>query len=132
MALALFLVNRLLPGLKNRLRRAFRRATPLQLGLAAIVLCYCIANTFALIPYIAHKEIVTSSCRHCALVLTPYDVIPGGGENYLLRSVSLLQKIGYVVDLMVLDDNACTTLACVRSTASFLRVDLDYKKVQLG
>ena len=64
---------------------------------------------------VAHKR---------ALVYTPYDFSPGGGEKYLLEVVAFLMKTGHQVVLLTHDTNYCQTIDCVLGTANKLRVDI--------
>ena len=44
-----------------------------------------------------------------AAVFTPYHITFGGGEKYLLQTVSVLQSMGYNVDVLVAKENLCQT-----------------------
>jgi hypothetical protein len=80
--------------------------------------------------YIIQSSInVNAYGAQCALVLTPYNIIPGGGENYLLRSLRLLQLNGYQVDLMVTEGNSCNNINCLERTSTQLRIYLDIKSI---
>ena len=66
-----------------------------------------------------------------AAVFTPYDILFGGGERYLLSAVAALQTEGYFVDVLVEKDNACNSTTHLVHVAKGLRVDLDPARVAL-
>ena len=57
-------------------------------------------------------------------VATPYNLIPGGGERYLLSMVKAMQLMGEHVDIIVYPGNSCATVQCVKGTAEAVRVDI--------
>lgn len=65
----------------------------------------------------------------CGGVATIYNVIPGGGEKYLLSYLRSMQLSGYFVDLLVLPTNTCQEWQCLISTAMALNVHLDYNRL---
>ena len=60
----------------------------------------------------------------CSAVATIYNMVPGGGEKYLLSLVRALQKMGHHVDILVLLGNGCSTVECVRTTAEAVNVEI--------
>ena len=69
--------------------------------------------------------------RGLASVFTPYDILFGGGERYLLAAVAALQADGYFVHVLVERGNACDSTAHLLRVAEGLRVDLDPDRVAL-
>jgi glycosyltransferase involved in cell wall biosynthesis len=68
-----------------------------------------------------------------ALVYTPDNVQVGGGENYLISSVLLLQRMGYFVDFMVnKKHNICQSITCLLATAKTLSIPLIPELVQFS
>ncbi|KAJ8602629.1 hypothetical protein CTAYLR_004084 [Chrysophaeum taylorii] len=66
-----------------------------------------------------------TTCRApCSAVATPYHLVPGGGEKYLLSVVRALQTIDHFVDVLVTPENKCGTKRCVEHAAKVLGVEL--------
>ena len=57
-------------------------------------------------------------------VATPYNLIPGGGERYLLSMAKAMQLMGEHVDIIVYPGNSCATVQCVKGTAEAVRVGI--------
>lgn len=64
-------------------------------------------------------------------VFSPYNIVFGGGERYLLMAVAVLQQMGYAVHVLILEDNSCQTVAQLMEVAQGLRVPIDPAKVEL-
>lgn len=69
--------------------------------------------------------------RGMAAVFTPYNILFGGGERYLLTAVAALQAEGYFVDVLVEEGNVCNSTSHVLRVAEGLRVELDPTRVAL-
>jgi len=69
--------------------------------------------------------------RRSAVVFTPYDLSPGGGEKYLFDFIHNIQENGAHVTLITYEQNYCGDLDCVRSVAMRLRVPLDVSSLKL-
>ena len=69
--------------------------------------------------------------KYCSAVATPYHLIPGGGEKYLLSIVRAMQKLGEFVDIYVLSKNVCRNKRCAESTAKAVHVNIDWKKANI-
>ena len=67
----------------------------------------------------------------CSAVVTPYNLIPGGGEKYLLSIVRAMQKMGEFVDIYVLPDNVCRDKKCAESTANAVNVNIDWTRANI-
>ena len=65
-------------------------------------------------------------------VLTPYNLIPGGGEKYLLTIVKAMQLLGESVDILVFPENVARDISAVKATASILGADLDWSRTNFG
>ena len=72
-------------------------------------------------------------CAHppCSAIATPYDLVLGGGERYLLMAAYALQQLGHFVDVIVFNNNVCQDDSCLRDVAAKLRVGLDLERVRL-
>lgn len=68
---------------------------------------------------------------HKAAVYTPYDLVVGGGEKYLLSVVSVLQNMGYHVDVLKDPQNPCTEENQLLRLASDLAIRLDSHAITL-
>lgn len=66
-----------------------------------------------------------------AAVFTPYNIVFGGGERYLLSVVSAMQREGYHVDVLVEEYNSCNSTSDLLKVARGLRVDINSKRVSL-
>lgn len=66
-----------------------------------------------------------------AALYTPYNIIYGGGESYLLQSAASLQSFGYDVDIIVDPGNVAKTVDDVIRTATGLRVDIKRQGLRL-
>ncbi|PRW51010.1 Glycosyl transferase family 2 [Chlorella sorokiniana] len=60
-----------------------------------------------------------------AAVFTPYNIVFGGGERYLLSVVKTMQEMGYSVDVLTFPRNVCKSKEEVLRVAEGLRVSLD-------
>ncbi|EFN56792.1 expressed protein [Chlorella variabilis] len=60
-----------------------------------------------------------------AAVFTPYNIVFGGGERYLLSVVAVLQDMKYNVDVLVFRRNVCQTKEQLLKVAAGLRVALN-------
>ena len=80
------------------------------------------ACTRSSIPWATYTP--SAGAPKTAAVYTPYDIIYGGGESYLLQSIASLQSFGYAVDILVDPVNLARSLDDVMRTAKGLRVDL--------
>ena len=67
----------------------------------------------------------------CGGVATIYNMIPGGGEKYLLSYIRSMQRSGYFVDLLVLPTNACQEWSCLIQTSKALNVPLDFNRLAI-
>ena len=66
-----------------------------------------------------------------AAVYTPYPILFGGGESYLLQSVASLQSFGYTVDIIVHPNNPTRTVDDVLRVARGLRVAVQPANLRL-
>jgi O-antigen biosynthesis protein len=66
-----------------------------------------------------------------AAVYTPYNIVFGGGERYLLSTVAAMQQIGYNVTVLKLSTNVCKTVEDLFNVASGLQVSLTPEKTSL-
>ena len=66
-----------------------------------------------------------------AALYTPFDIIYGGGESYLLQSAASLQSFGYAVDIIVHPENLAKTVDDVMRTAQGLRVGLQRRNLRI-
>ena len=66
------------------------------------------------------------SHRLRSAVATPYNLIPGDGQRYLLSMVQAIQRLGHIVDIIVDKENVCGVQSCVARTATELRVGVDW------
>jgi glycosyltransferase involved in cell wall biosynthesis len=73
----------------------------------------------------------TDPGKGVAAAFTPYNILPGGGERYLLSAVAALQKEGYFVHVLVEAANACKSTAQLLEVAAKLRVEVDPDRVAL-
>ena len=64
----------------------------------------------------------------CSAVATLYNVLPGGGEKYLLSMVRAMQKMGDFIDILILPGNECNNKDCVTKTAEELNIEIDWNK----
>ena len=85
-----------------------------------LVAFYCVAAIFY---YVVQQE-KPQDLRKSAALYTPYFMIPGGGEKYLLSLARCFQTMGYAVVLLLEDGNICKTKRCVTGTANSLGVGL--------
>lgn len=61
-------------------------------------------------------------------VATPYNLIPGGGERYLLSMVRAMQSMGEVVDVLVFPGNVANRKSVAMDTARKLNIDIDWSR----
>lgn len=66
-----------------------------------------------------------------AAVFTPYNIVFGGGERYLLSVVAVMQREGYFVDVLVESQNTCNSTTRLMEVANGLRVAVDSSRVAL-
>ncbi|KAI3427093.1 hypothetical protein D9Q98_007032 [Chlorella vulgaris] len=66
-----------------------------------------------------------------AAVFTPYNIVFGGGERYLLSVVAVMQSMGYTVDILMFHRNVCQTKEQLLKVANGLRVALDPELLEL-
>ena len=64
-------------------------------------------------------------------VMTPYDLVAGGGESYILNTARALQGLGHEVYLLVRSSNPCASVDCVLSLARELNVDLAPRRLHV-
>lgn len=64
----------------------------------------------------------------CSAVATLYNVLPGGGEKYLLSLVRAIQKMGDFIDILILPGNSCNNKKCVMKTAEELNIAIDWNQ----
>ncbi|KAL4444085.1 hypothetical protein ABPG75_011822 [Micractinium tetrahymenae] len=69
--------------------------------------------------------------KNRAAVYTPYNIVFGGGERYLLTVVQVMQEMGYLVDVLVRTHNLCSSTDQLLRVASGLRVQLKPDMVAL-
>ena len=77
---------------------------------------------------VIHSIPRTSSLQGTSAVATPYNMIPGGGERYLLSMVRAMQSMGEVVDILVFPGNVADRQAVVADTARKLNIDIDWSR----
>lgn len=65
-----------------------------------------------------------------AAIYTPYHLSPGGGEKYLLETVSVFQKIGYTVDIISSQENVCYDKKSLSDVARQLSTSIDFTTVR--
>jgi hypothetical protein len=65
-----------------------------------------------------------------AAIYTPYHLSPGGGEKYLLETVSVFQKIGFTVDIISSEENICTNRQCLSDVARQLSTSIDFTTIR--
>lgn len=71
----------------------------------------------------------TLRMRGTSAVATPYNLIPGGGEKYLLSMVRAMQGMGEIVDILVFPGNVADRLSIVKETAKELDIDIDWTRI---
>mmetsp|Transcript_8540 Transcript_8540/g.53373 ORF Transcript_8540/g.53373 Transcript_8540/m.53373 type:complete len:775 (+) Transcript_8540:380-2704(+) len=59
-----------------------------------------------------------------AALYTPYNIVPGGGERYLLSAAAVFQKMNYHVALLTTLQNVCKTKRMLLNVADALNVPL--------
>ena len=59
-----------------------------------------------------------------AALFTPYNIVPGGGERYLLSAAAVFQKMKYDVTLLAKLQNVCKTKRMLMNVADALKVPL--------
>lgn len=77
------------------------------------------------------KTMATDPGLGMAAVFTPYDIVFGGGERYLLAVARSVQMEGYFVDVLVESQNSCNSTERLVEVAKGLRVELDPSRVAL-
>jgi hypothetical protein len=82
-------------------------------------------------PFINWTKLKFDLNLNKAAVYTPYDLAIGGGEKYLLSVVSVLQNMGYHVDVLKEPQNPCKTERQLLRLALDLGVHLDSQAVTL-
>ena len=60
--------------------------------------------------------------KKLAVIMTPYDLSPGGGEKYTLDFCHKMQLIGLHVVLLAYDDNYCANIYCLAALIERVRV----------
>jgi glycosyltransferase involved in cell wall biosynthesis len=58
-----------------------------------------------------------------------FNLTPGGGETYFLTAALAIQQLGYEIDIVIFDDNACGTHECISGTLVSLRIPLQRFRV---
>ena len=91
------------------------------------------AGSHCVRKHMSESQRIEPACsdHKCSAVATIYNMVPGGGEKYLLSLVRALQKMGHFVDILVLLGNGCTTVSCVRSTAEAVNVHIDWNRANV-
>uniref|UniRef100_A0A061S457 Glycosyl transferase n=1 Tax=Tetraselmis sp. GSL018 TaxID=582737 RepID=A0A061S457_9CHLO len=64
-------------------------------------------------------------------LFTPFDIVAGGGEKYLLSVLSSFQSCGFSVHLIVNENNRCSSRKALGDVAKSLRVELNIANVEL-
>lgn len=74
--------------------------------------------------------VITAQRLGRAGIMTPYDVTPGGGEQYLLTAALSMQE-NYIVDLLVFNTNYCSNISCVANTVKLLGLPLNMERLNV-
>ena len=76
-------------------------------------------------------NLAQSNVHGTAAIYTPYHITYGGGEKYLLQTASVLQSMGYKVDVLVNRQNTCQTIEDLHLIGAGLRVPLSIEMLEL-
>ena len=69
--------------------------------------------------------------KKLAVIMTPYDLSPGGGEKYTLDFCSTLQRTSHHVVVISYTRNIVTSFSRLQSTISRLRVPISSNQIEL-
>ena len=69
--------------------------------------------------------------KKTAVVMTPYDLTPGGGEKYLLDFCYLMQLRNFHVIILAYADTHCTSMQCIGGLADRVRVPVDNSELEV-
>lgn len=64
-----------------------------------------------------------------AALYTPYNIVPGGGERYLLSAAAVFQALNFHVLLLTSDNNVCKTKSMLLEVVEALEVPLNPSKL---
>ena len=63
--------------------------------------------------------------RKIAYFFTPYQLVPGGGERYLLTFARMCRNLGYNVSLLVLPENCVRSIEGLHALGRKMAIDLE-------
>lgn len=97
----------------------------LQLKLFFLLLLTKLHNAYYIDGYFnLTTKTIYSKEKPIAGLFSPFDITPGGGEKYFLSVAQILYNMGYSVEIVLRDENVCSTKDCMMKTFQALRVDM--------